>query len=65
MIVDPKSDQRNAMDRNEAFGTQYDNERMQKQETGHSDFRKNQRDKKIVVIILTVIAVLLLISALL
>ena len=62
-MIDPKIDQRNAMDRNDAFSKQYDSQRSQKHEASHSKFLKNQKDKKILAIILIVIVVMMIISS--
>lgn len=62
-MIDPKMDQRNAMDKNDAFSKQYDSQRSLKHESSHSKFQKNQKDKKILAIILIVIVVMMIISS--
>ncbi len=62
MYPDPKLDQKNAITRNEAFQKEYDSGRNRKQKTDHSEFRQGQRDKKIIAIVLAVIAALMILS---
>lgn len=62
MYTDPKIDQKSAITRNEAFQKEYDSGINRKQETDPSDFRQGQRDKKVLSIVLAVIAVLMILS---
>ncbi|MGN1388196.1 MAG: hypothetical protein ACI4WR_00965 [Bulleidia sp.] len=62
MYPDLKIDQKNAITKNEAFQNEYDSGRNQKLGTDHTDFRQGQRDKKVITIVLAVIAVLMILS---
>lgn len=62
MYPDPKIDQKSAITRNEAFQKEYDSGINRKQETDPADFRQGQRDKKVLSIVLAVIAVLMILS---
>ncbi len=62
MYPDPKLDQKNVITKNEAFQKEYDSGRNQKSETNHADFRQGQRDRKVLAIVLAVIAVLMILS---